>query len=179
MPVILALVLVLGGGGFFMMKGKGAPPKVEVKAGIVQDLEKEFLVNLAGGPNVYLRAEIALELREGYTKEALEEQMPAIRDCINQILRSKSLQQVGATSTQSLRTEIAKSINKILISHMKEEEKKKQEEFEKAVEDSEKKSDEGDKHEKEKKAEEKKDEEDWVCPAGPVLNVYFTAFTTQ
>src|SRR5689334_1020436 len=87
MPIILALLVVLGGGGFFMMKGKSAPKKVEVKAGAVEPLDKEFLVNLSGSANVYLRAELALEMREGYTKEELEANMPAIRDSINQIFR--------------------------------------------------------------------------------------------
>lgn len=182
LPVILALVVVIAGGGFFMMKGKGAPPKVEVKPGPTIELEKEFLVNLSNGPSTYLRAEMALKMREGFTKEGLEESMPAIRDCINQILRSKSLQQVGSNGTVALQKEIASAINQILISEMKDEDKKKQKEFEKAIEE-----EKGDAHkkekDKEKKAKHEGDEadeaEEYPCPAGPVLTVYFTSFTTQ
>ena len=179
LPVIIAVVLVLAGGGFFM-KSKGGPPKVEIKPGISLEIEKEFLVNLANGPNTYLRAEVALKMREGYTKEGLDESMPAIRDCINQILRSKSLQQVGSNATPALQKEIAVAINKILIGEMKDDDKKKQKEFEKAVLEEAKHESEAkgkDKH----KEEESKDgkEEEWLCPAGPVLTVYFNSFTTQ
>ena len=97
LPIILVLLLVIGGGGFFAMKSKGGPKKVEIKVGAVEPLDKEFLVNLAGGANTYLRTEIAFELRDGFKKEDLDAQMPAIRNCINQILRSKTLQEVGAT----------------------------------------------------------------------------------
>jgi flagellar protein FliL len=173
LPVILALLLVLGGGGFFVMKGKGGPPKVVVKAGTAEQIKDEFLINLAGGPGIYLRAEVALQLRDGVKKEGLEEHMPAIRDAINQILRSKTLQQVGASQTEKLRKELATAINEILIGHMTPEEKKAQTEFEKAT--SEEPAHEKDK--KNKKEEEK--EEEWACPAGPVLTVFFTSFTTQ
>ncbi len=175
LPIILVLVLVLGGGGFFAMKGKGAPKKVVIKAGGVAPLDKEFLVNLAGGPNVYLRAEMALELRDGFAKEKLEEYMPAIRDCINQILRSKSIQQVGASQTDVLRKEISKSINEIIKEHMTDEEKKAQEEFEKAAGEKPEPAKPGTKGHKD----EADQEQQWASPAGPVLDVYFTSFTTQ
>src|SRR5437016_4598769 len=84
LPVIVMLAVLIGGGGFFGLKSKSrGPKKTEVKAGTVVALDKEFLVNLAGGPNVYLRAEIALELRDGFKKEDLDADMPAIRDCLN------------------------------------------------------------------------------------------------
>jgi flagellar protein FliL len=174
LPVILALILVLGGGGFFMMKGKGGPAKVVIKAGSSEQIKDEFLINLAGGASVYLRAEIALELRDGVKKEALEEHMPAIRDSINQILRSKTLQQVGASQTQTLRKELASAINSILVGHMTAEEKKAQKEFERIAAEG---------HEKDSSAKKKGESDDpshdWVCPAGPVLSVFFTSFTTQ
>ena len=49
LPVILMLLILVGGGGYFGMKMKsGGPAKVEVKAGTVEALDKEFLVNLGG-----------------------------------------------------------------------------------------------------------------------------------
>jgi hypothetical protein len=49
LPVIIALVALIGGGGFFGMKMKsGGPKKVEIKAGAPEPLDKEFLVNLTG-----------------------------------------------------------------------------------------------------------------------------------
>jgi flagellar basal body-associated protein FliL len=171
LPIIIVLLLVIVGGGFFAMKSKGGPPKVEVKPGECAALDKEFLVNLAGGANIYLRAELAVELREGFTKESLDPQLPAIRDSINQIFRSKSPQEVGASETADLQKEIATAINSILVSHMAEDAKKKQAEFEKAV--AEKKPD------ADKKKPKDADERLADCPAGPVINVYFTSFTTQ
>jgi flagellar basal body-associated protein FliL len=172
LPVIIALLAVLGGGGFFVMKSKAGtgPKKVEIKAGTTEPLAKEILVALSGG-NSYLRVEVALELRSDFKKEELEADMPAIQDAVTQIFRSKSLSEVGAGSTEELKKEIGVTVNHILISHMKDEAKKAQAEIEKSVKD------------KPKPAADKKKlddmEEEFVCPAGPVLNVYFTSFTTQ
>jgi flagellar basal body-associated protein FliL len=165
LPVILVLLLVLGGGGFFMMKGKSGPKKGEIKAGEAAPIDKEFLVNLSGGSS-YLRSEMALQIRDGFAKESLDAEMPAIRDAINQILRSKTLSQVSAAQTDDLRREICSAVNRILISNMKEEDKKAQQEFEKAAAS----KPDGDKSEL---------KEHWPSPAGPVLSVYFTSFTTQ
>lgn len=175
LPVILVLVLLLAGGGFFM-KSKGAPKKVAIKAGTIEALDKEFLINLASGPNTYLRAEIAFRLRDGFTKEKLDESMPAIRDCINDIFRSKSLQEVGSDQTLELRKEIASSVNEILVDEMKPEEKKAQAELEKAAAEP---KTEAKKPIDPKAAKELADRTEWVSAAGPVLNVYFTSFTTQ
>lgn len=189
LPIILALLLVLGGGGFFMMKGKGAPKKVEIKAGEVAPLDKEFLVNLAGTPSSFLRAELAFELREGYKKESLDAEMPAVRDCINEILRSRTLDEVSASASDSLRKEIATKVNAILIEHMTPEEKKQQAEVEKSVKGDEDKAKasaakaaEGKPKPKTTDQQEKPSEETpekWVSKIGPVLDVYFTSFTTQ
>jgi|SRR5579862_5414259 len=171
LPVVLMVALLVGGGGFFAMKSKsGGPKKVEIKAGTVEALDKEFLVNLAT-PTVYLRAEIAVELREGFKKEELDASMPEIRDSVNQIFRSKKPEEIGPAATESLQKEIAKSINRILIDHMKDEDKKAQTDFEKAAPDA--------KSTDPKSEKKDADIEHWMCPAGPVLNVYFTSFTTQ
>jgi flagellar basal body-associated protein FliL len=177
LPVVLMLLVLIGGGGFFGMKMRaGGPKKVVIKAGSVEPIDKEFLVNLKGGPNLYLRAEIAVELREGAKKEDLDANMPAIRDSINQIFRSKALPDVAASQTSAIQKEIGDAVNSILISHMKDEEKKAQAGFERAAAQAhpaEKKAPEGETNNPQEKKEE------WVCPAGPVLNVYFTSFTTQ
>jgi flagellar basal body-associated protein FliL len=183
LPIILVLVLVIAGGGFFM-KSKGAPKKVEIKAGTVEALDKEFLINLNSGPSTFLRAEIAFQMRDGFTKEELDASMIPIRNCIIQIFRSKSLQEVGADQTDALRKEIAESVNTILISHMKDEEKKVQAELEKAAAQSKPDASKNDKKSADdKNGGEAKDDLDpsksWVSKAGPVLDVYFTSFTTQ
>ncbi len=171
LPVILMLIVLLGGGGFFGLKMKGGgPKKVVVKAAEAAiPFDKEFLINLAGNANNYLRVEISLEVRDDFKKEALDANMPAVKDAVIQIFRSKTLNQVAAGETDALQTEIAAAINAILVSHMTEEEKKAQEAFEKAAKP------------EPKQADQKKDatKQEWECPAGPVLNVYFTSFTTQ
>ncbi|HVT14121.1 MAG TPA: flagellar basal body-associated FliL family protein [Fimbriimonadaceae bacterium] len=186
LPVIIVLVALIAGGGFFGMKmksGGGGPKKVVIKAAPEAiALDKEFLVNLSNGANTYLRAEIAFEVRDGFKKEDLDANMPAIRDAINQIFRSKSLQEVSASQTANLQKEIAEAVNAILIGHMKDEDKKAQADFEKAAKDAqsaEKPKDDGKKDDASKDDASKDDAETFICPAGPVLNVYFTSFTTQ
>lgn len=184
MPIIIVLVLLIAGGGFFGMKAKsgGGPKKVVIKAAPeAVALDKEFLVNLSGGVNNYLRAEVAFELRDGFKKEDLDANLPAIRDAINQIFRSKSAQEVSSSQTAALQKEIGEAVNTILISHMKEEEKKAQAEFEKAAHEAKASESKPDGKGEPKKGEAAKDDEAemFACPAGPILNVYFTSFTTQ
>lgn len=184
MPIVIALVVLIAGGGFFGMKAKsgGGPKKVEIKAAAeAVALDKEFLVNLSGGANSYLRAEVAFELREGFKKEDLDANLPAVRDAINQIFRSKSMQEVSSTQTAALQKEIGQAVNAILISHMKEEDKKAQADFEKAAHEAKTPDAKADEKADGKKADSGKAEEAeaFACPAGPILNVYFTSFTTQ
>lgn len=182
LPVIAMLVVLIAGGGFFgmKMKGGGAPKKPEVKSGEIAPIDKEFLINLRG-QNQYLRVEIALELREGYKKEELDANMQSVRDTIIQIFRSKTLAEVSSDHTEGLKKEIAESINDILISHMKDEEKKTQEDIDKSLKPAKSEEGKSKKDEKSKDSEDSSDEpkNDWVCPGGPVLNVQFTNFTTQ
>ena len=177
LPVIIRLLALVGGGGFFGMKMKGGgPKKVEIKAAAeTVPFDKEFLVNLnSQGGNTYLRAELSLELREGYPKESLDPSMPAIKDTVIKILRSQRLQDVSADKTDDLQHTIAVAINKILVEHMKPEEKTAQDGFEKEAASEAKSTPKADGGSSDGDA-----KESFTCPAGPVLNVYFTSFTTQ
>jgi flagellar FliL protein len=163
LPVLLALLVMLAGGGFFgfklMTKGKAA--KVEVKLGATV-LLNEFLVNLNGGG--YARAEIALHVREGYTQEELEKHMPALRDAIVLTLSSKSLRDVASLDGKvQLKREIGSAVNAVL------------------VEDGKGKEAHGGSDVKEHgRADDPKSlPPDWISSEGPVLKVYLTSFATQ
>lgn len=159
LPVLLALVLVLGGGGFFVMKSKGNPAKVEVKLGEVEQLE-EFLVNLRG-QGTYLRAEIALQLKEGFSKEELVKNVAAVRDAILTDLSAKSLYEVStAAGKAKLKREIAESVNAVL-KQLEEKKNPKKDKPEPA------------------NAKPKIANPEWESQEGPVLRVYFSSFATQ
>jgi len=182
LPVIVMLLALIGGGGFFGMKMKGGgPKKVVIKAAAeTVPFDKEFLVNLSGSTSTYLRVEISLELREDFKKEGLDPSMPAIKDDVIKILRSRSLADVSADKTDDLQHTIAVAINRILISHMKPEERLAQDAFEKeaAAEETAAKSGANPKPDAESTGTDD-EKEVFNCPSGPVLNVYFTSFTTQ
>ena len=113
LPIIIALVVLLAGGGFFMMKGQGKKEPPPLKLGTIEPLE-EFLVNLQE-TNVYLRTEIALHLKDKFTKEELDKSLPAVRDIVNAILRSKSTEDIRtADDVASLKRELVEGINKVL-----------------------------------------------------------------
>jgi len=183
LPIILALVIVLAGGGFFMMKGKGGshePPPV--KLGIVEPLA-EFLVNLRE-PNSYLRAEVSLHLKDGYTKEEFDKCLPSVRDAIILTLGSRSIQQVRTLDGKlKLKKDLVASINKVL-------EAAEAELHEDAPKDEEKAGNAGTKKDPLSKGAGSSDQikdpkpkapehPDWDSQTGPVLKLYFTSFTTQ
>jgi flagellar FliL protein len=167
LPVIIALALMLGAGGFFGMKMR-APKTVkepEIKLGAIEKLD-EFLVNLQDGGS-YLRVAIAIQLKDGIKGEEFKEKMPIIQDAIIDTLTSKTLSQIRTLDgKRALRRQIAKAINTGI---------------EKTESTKEKGESDSDKKEEDKKSE--KDSEpkhpDWDSDTGPVLKVYFTSFATQ
>jgi len=115
LPVLIALVVVLGAGGFFGFKMRSGSAKAEPKIALGEIVPlTEFLVNLQDG-DVYLRTEVALHLREGFKKEGLDQNMPAVRDAIVLLLSSKTLSQVGTIQgKEQLKKDIATAVNKLL-----------------------------------------------------------------
>jgi flagellar basal body-associated protein FliL len=182
LPIIIALVAVLGGGGFFMMKGKGAKKeKPAVKLGPISDIKDEFLVNLRDNNGVYLRATVSLQFADGTKAEEVEKSMPAIEDLINARLRTKSVAEIKTLEgTQTLKREIATDVNAILS-----EDKSKDKEADKSDKsDSSDKSDKSDKSDEKSKDSEKgkkesKVPEGWDSAEGPVLKVLFRSFAWQ
>lgn len=159
LPVLIALVAILGGGGFFAMKLKGgAKPKVEL--GEVVQLQ-EILVNLKE-PNTYARTDISFHLAKGFDKTKLEAKIDAVRDAIILSLSSKSLSQVRTMEGKlAFKKEIAASVNGLLADAAHPPAK----EAAPKPKDGEKKPDEA--------------HADWDSPTGPVLKVYFSNFATQ
>jgi flagellar basal body-associated protein FliL len=157
LPVILALVAVLGGGGFFVMKSKGGKKvKPAVKLGPISDIKDEFLVNLRDTSGNYLRVAVSLQFADGTKAEEVEKSMSSIQDIINMRLRSKSLGEVRSLDgTRALKRQIATDINAVL----KEGEKKEEEAPKSDVPP--------------------KIPEGWDSADGPVLKVLFRSFAWQ
>ena len=186
LPMIVALVMFLAGGGFFMMKGKGAPAAKKVEAPVLGAIEpvKEMLVNLAGGTS-YLKIEVALHMVKDFKKEELEKNKEAVTDSILLCLKSKKLSDIQSPDQlKALKEEIAENVNKILEAGKdpkdadKDADKSKDSDSEKK--DGDKKD--GDK-DKSKDGDSKSDRpklpDGFDSAKGPVLKVYFTSFATQ
>lgn len=171
LPIIAALVLVLGAGGYFGMKGSGgsaaAEEEPEIKMGDSAPIG-EFLVNLADG-RTYLRAAVALHFDATFDAKHLDSDMPVIQDAILMVLSSKSLEDVRSLDgKQKLKWEIAAKVNHSLhAGHDAKKKKKKKDED--AAEPS----------HGEQKVAKPENEEGWDADEGPVLKVYFTSFVTQ
>ncbi|MEQ1823733.1 MAG: flagellar basal body-associated FliL family protein [Fimbriimonadaceae bacterium] len=171
LPVILALVVVLFGGGFFGMKMKGGGKKVEPAIKLahgekaVVEIE-EKLYNLADR-ETFMRTTMALHPKDGYEVAKIAAQLPAIEDAILRVVCDKMPDEVvGSKNIAKLKVEIAESINHLLEAAEEEHAK------------------EGGKEEsKEKPKEHSKDEKpehpDWDSQTGPILKVYFKALAIQ
>ncbi|MBI5705662.1 MAG: flagellar basal body-associated FliL family protein [Armatimonadetes bacterium] len=180
LPIILALVLLLGGGGFFAMKmkAKGAAKEPEIKLGEIVPIP-EILVNLQGG-ETYARAEIFVQLKEGYKKEEFDRLLQTVREAAQLVINSHTESEVATyDGKMALKKELAEAINAVLAEGDKEHqsepagpEKKNQEGGSKVQES----------HADPKKAEEKKKKkghESWDSETGPVLKVILASFATQ
>lgn len=164
LPILIALVAVLGGGGFFAMKMKGGGEKHKVELGEIVKLE-EILVNLKE-PNTYARTDISLQLQKGFEKKKLEDKVDAVRDAIILRLSSKSLREVNTLEGKlELKREIASAINAMISGDAHSASKSTGTEEPKAESD--------------KKETKKPSNPDWDSDTGPVLKVYFANFATQ
>ena len=83
----------------------------EEKVGHSLQLE-EFLVNLHGGGDHYLKASLALGLKVGMTEEKAKEIVPMARDLIIAALSEKSLKELSsAKGREALKEELVEKIN--------------------------------------------------------------------
>jgi flagellar FliL protein len=123
---IIALILIMNvlvvGKVFF---GGGGKPKTDKEAhGKHEKKEEEvgeklaldeFLLNLSGGNNHYLRATFAVGLRKGVKEKEMEEEVAPIRDAMLSVLTTKTLEDISTQAgKEKLREEMVKKINEEL-----------------------------------------------------------------
>jgi flagellar protein FliL len=117
MPIMMGVVLllVLGIGAKVFLTGSKAHAKDKpkpVEVGISLPLE-EFLVNLNGSSDHYLKTTIALGLKKGLTEEQVKEHVPAMRDAILTVLQTKSQKELSSPKErEGLKDEIKEHVNK-------------------------------------------------------------------
>lgn len=119
LPVIIALVAVLGGGGFFVMKGKSKPkeaPKAP-ELGEIIDIKDDFLTNVQGTSANYVRAGVSLWLKKDVKGEEVAKQLGAIQSAITMRLRSASMSDFKTLEgLKKLRHDIAEDVNQVIES---------------------------------------------------------------
>ena len=163
LPLIVAVALILGGGGFFMTK-KGDPGPIKIEASEEPATLGEMTMNLRD-VDKYIKFEILLVARKDYPKEKLEKNLDLVRDYINGRVPDFSLGEINSESGKAkMRKLLCEGINEILPGDPK------------MV----------DPAESSKKIKKKKSEEDaadeaehWDCPKGPILKVLFKSFAWQ
>jgi flagellar FliL protein len=113
--LVLAILVgpkVLGGSKAEPEKAKKKKQKAEVGHSIPLD---EFLVNLNGSGDHYLKTTIALGVPKEFTEEKMKEHTPAIRDTILTILSSKSIKELSIPKKrEELKKEIMERINEAM-----------------------------------------------------------------
>ena len=117
-PIVLGVVvvLVLAIGAKVFLGGSKASAngakKAPVEVGISLPLE-EFLVNLNGSSDHYLKTTLALGLKKGLTEEQVKEHVPAMRDAILTVLQAKSMKELNSPKErEALKDEIKEHVNK-------------------------------------------------------------------
>lgn len=117
LPVIIALVAVLGGGGFFVMKGKSKPkeaPKAP-ELGEIIDIKDDFLTNVQGTSANYIRAGVSLWLKKDVKGEEVSKQLGAIQSVITMRLRNTPMADFKSLEgIRKLQKEIASEVNEVL-----------------------------------------------------------------
>ena len=116
---IVVLVAVLIVGKMFLGGAKAADKKPVEEIGITLPLD-EFMVNLAGGGEHYLRANIALGMKKGITEEQAKEHVSAIRDTILTVLTEQTLKDLSSSKTReamkgTLKTHLNKELGDELV----------------------------------------------------------------
>ena len=171
LPIILALALVLGGGGFFMMKPKGKKVEEPKHALILAEKEtelEEFLTNTSSSSN-YVRAKISVRLEKSYKEEKFIASMGDVRDAVLAIFNATSPVDItDASKRPLLKKRLAEAINTALEGELEKPEAE----------------GEGDPHAPKRKGKEHEKptleaSADWDSDSGPVLQVRFSALATQ
>jgi flagellar FliL protein len=83
-----------------------------VEVGVSLPLD-EFLVNLNGSSDHYLKTTIALGLKKGLTEEGVKEHIPAMKDAVLSVLQNKSMKELNSPKERdALKDEIKEQVNK-------------------------------------------------------------------
>ncbi len=121
MIVLVVVAVAMLGTGVVVGKVMLAPKGKQAKAadekpdiGAKVPLE-EFLTNLSGGTDHYVKTQMALGVKKGMTEKQLEEEFPAIRDVIVTALQTRSLKDLSTeTGRTALKDEIREKLNEDL-----------------------------------------------------------------
>lgn len=152
-PIVLIVVSMIMAGGFFGLKARAdviskRPVALAQGENAIIELD-EKLVNLAD-KRTFMRATIALHLRDGFDPNLITGEMAALDDTVIRILGDKLPDEVvGSKKLQSLKRELAKGINTILAPKQK------------------------------GRVAATSEHTDWDSDSGPVLKVYFRALAIQ
>ena len=115
MGVVIVLVLAIGAKVFLggsRANAKEAGKKKPAEVGISLQME-EFLVNLNGSSDHYLKTTLALGMKKGLTEEQVKEHIPAMRDAILGVLQTKSIKELNSPKDRdALKDEIREHVNK-------------------------------------------------------------------
>ena len=113
MGVVMLMVLAIGAKVFLggsKANAKEAKKAIEVGASMPLD---EFLVNLNGSSDHYLKTTIALGLKKGLAEEQVKEHIPAMRDAILSVLQSKTQKELSSMKDRdALKDELKERVNK-------------------------------------------------------------------
>lgn len=119
--VVLVLVLIVVGAkvmGGSKAKGKGKKVQEKIEVGLTLPLD-EFLVNLNGGADHYLKTVVALGLKKGLTEEQFKEHIAPVRDAIITVLSSQTIKSLAnEKQREALKAELLKRSNEALGENM-------------------------------------------------------------
>lgn len=114
--VTLIIVLILVIGGIFIYSQlqsheKAAPVE---KPGPVYET-KEYIVNLSGAPNRFIKTQFALELSNEKAKIEIEEKKHMLQDMVIMLLSRQSLEELStAEGKEKLKNDMINAINEFL-----------------------------------------------------------------
>lgn len=153
LPIILIVISIIMAGGFFGARVRTDSinrKPVALARGETATVElDEKLINLAD-KRTYMRATLAIHLREGFDPKVAEDEMAALDDAVIRVLGDKLPDEVtGSKNLRAVKKELAKAMNAILAPKQKAQ-----------VTDG-------------------KEHPDWDSEYGPVLKVYFRALAIQ
>jgi len=115
--MLVVLLVVMFSSGFFIYKLVLANPtnaeKQLTEVGPMYETE-EFLVNLSGSVNHYIKAKFALELSDKKVSRELGEKLPLLKDTVIMILSNKAADDLDVQGKEDLKLELIEEINKFL-----------------------------------------------------------------